>query len=172
VFPLGDANANMNSPESQITFKPRQALAPTPALYDVLVGNGMEELAQATIAQIPAIPRDAVVHDNGCGTGAATAAVVAGVPDATASLQITGTDVNDDALNIYRKRASDECWPAEGHHEDAMALTFDDSTFTHSINNALLFVLPNDGIDAVKEVYRTLKPGGVALFNTWFSPPL
>ncbi|KAF2674374.1 S-adenosyl-L-methionine-dependent methyltransferase [Microthyrium microscopicum] len=163
----------MNSPESQNTFKPKQALAPSPTLYDELVGNGMEELAKATIAEIAAIPRDAIVHDNGCGTGAASAAVVAAVADPTAPLKITGTDINDDALDIYRKRASEERWPASAQHVDAARLTFDNETFTHSINNALLFVLPNDGIDAVKEVHRTLKPGGVALFNTWvFTPSL
>ncbi|TVY19245.1 hypothetical protein LARI1_G002584, partial [Lachnellula arida] len=36
-------------------------------------------------------------------------------------------------------------------------------TFSHSIGNALVFVLPNDGIDALKESYRTLKPGELCL---------
>ncbi|TVY88335.1 hypothetical protein LAWI1_G004362, partial [Lachnellula willkommii] len=38
-------------------------------------------------------------------------------------------------------------------------------TFSHSIGNALVFLLPNDGIDALKESYRTLKPGGTTLDN-------
>lgn len=161
----------MNSPESNNTFMPKQALLPSPTLFDNLVGDGMEQLAKTTLAQISAIPSGAIVHDNGCGTGAGTEAVIASLEDLAATLTIRGTDVNDDALNIYRMKAADRSWPAICQHMDAAALTFKDDTFTHSIGNALLFVLPNDGVDALREMRRTLRPGGIALVNSWAHTP-
>ena len=50
---------------------------------------------------------------------------------------------------------------------DSRKLSFADETFSHFISNALIFVLPNDGIDAMKETYRMLKPGGPAVVNSW-----
>ncbi|KAF2179280.1 hypothetical protein K469DRAFT_716542 [Zopfia rhizophila CBS 207.26] len=54
---------------------------------------------------------------------------------------------------------------------DATVLSFPAGTFTHSIGNALLFVLSNDGIDALKEMYRTLRPVGIAAVNSWAYMP-
>ncbi|KAK9788071.1 putative S-adenosyl-L-methionine-dependent methyltransferase [Seiridium cardinale] len=127
----------------------------------------MESLAKASLDLIPPVSSGAVINDNdnGCGTGAATAAIVASMTGR--SLDLEGTDINNSALDLYRKRAAAKSWPAEAIHADSNALTFDTDTFTLTIGNALLFVLANDGIDAVKEVYRTLKPGGLAVFNSW-----
>lgn len=50
---------------------------------------------------------------------------------------------------------------------DPTALKFEDNTFTHVLGNLLLIVLPDDGVSAAKETYRTLKPGGKAIFNCW-----
>jgi ubiquinone/menaquinone biosynthesis C-methylase UbiE len=163
----------MNMPKSNTTFVPKQSLAATPELYDELVVDGMEKLAMVTLAQIPPIPNDAFFHDNGCGTGAATAAVVASISDSSAKVSIKGTDINDHALEMYSKQASDKSWPAEAIHMDSVTLSFPDGALTHSIGNAVLFVLPNDGVDAVRETYRTLKPGGIAAFSSWaYNPPL
>jgi ubiquinone/menaquinone biosynthesis C-methylase UbiE len=54
---------------------------------------------------------------------------------------------------------------------DSNALSFADATFTHSVSNALIFVLPDDGVSAVKELYRTLKPGGLCAVNSWAYVP-
>ncbi|KAK6070663.1 hypothetical protein SCUP515_08272 [Seiridium cupressi] len=157
----------MNAPEGQVKFMPQQAIAPTPQLYDELVSDSMENLAKASLGLIPPICSGAVINDNGCGTGAATAAIVASIMGRSLDMAIKGTDINNSALNLYRKRAAAKSWPAEAIHADSNALTFDADTFTLTIGNALLFVLANDGIDAVKEVHRTLKPGGLAVFNSW-----
>jgi SAM-dependent methyltransferase len=159
----------MNHPESSSKFTPKQALSPTPALYAELVGDGMEQLAAASMSCVAPLLSGTILHDVGCGLGAATAAAVAIAN--TKDLSIKGTDINDGALDIYRRTAAEKNWPAEGLRMDAAALEFPDETFTHAIGNALLFVLPNDGIDAMKEVYRTLKPGGVAIFNSWAYVP-
>ncbi|OIW26549.1 S-adenosyl-L-methionine-dependent methyltransferase [Coniochaeta ligniaria NRRL 30616] len=161
----------MNSSESKNTFVPRQAIAPTPELYDELVADGMENLAKATLAQFPPITSGAVVHDNGCGTGAGTSALMALLSDRADKLSIKGTDINEQALAVYREQAAKKAWPAEGIHMDSAALSFPDDTFTHSIGNALLFVLPDDGAGALRETYRTLRPGGLAAVNSWAYVP-
>lgn len=161
----------MNAPEGQVKFVPKQALHPTPQLYDELVSDSMENLAKASLTLIPRMMSGATVNDNGCGTGAATAAVVASLEGNSASVSIKGNDINENALRIYRTRATEGGWPAEGVNTDSNRLKFATDTFDLTIGNALLFVLPNDGIDAVKEVYRTLKPGGQAIFNSWAYVP-
>ena len=161
----------MNNPRSDNKFVPKQALAPTPQLYDELVGDSMESLAKVSLAQISPILTGAVIHDTGCGTGAGTAAIVDAISSQKGEVSIKGTDINDKALDIYKSRAADKNWPAEALKMDSQKLLFADDTFSHSIGNALLFVLPNDGIDTLKETYRTLKPGGTVVVNSWAYVP-
>jgi len=73
----------------------------------------------------------------------------------------------ENAIKIYNKRIVDDKWPAESFHMDSNSLSFPDNTFTHSIANALVFVLPDDGLGTLKEMHRTLKPGGIAIANSW-----
>lgn len=161
----------MNAPEGEVKFVPKQALAPTPQLYDELVSDSMENLAKASLTLIPRIADGATINDNGCGTGAATAAVVESLKGSSTNVTVKGNDINEDALIIYRKRAEEGGWPAEGVNIDSNHLGFATGTFDLTIGNALLFVLPNDGIDAIKEAYRTLKSGGQAIFNSWAYVP-
>lgn len=149
----------MNGPESKNTFMPKQALIPTADLFKELTADAMENMSRSSLAQI-SIPPGAVVHDNGCGVGAGSNAFFEKQPEIT----IKATDIDDRALEICRQRTS--AWPAEVSHMDSNKLTFPDGTFSHSLANALIFVLPNDGVDGVKEMYRTLQPGGIALINS------
>lgn len=149
----------MNAPESKNTFQPRQALTPTAELYKEMTADAMENMSRVSLAQIT-MPAGAVVHDNGCGVGAGSNAFL----EKQADISIKATDIDDRALDIYRQRAAS--WPAEALHMDSNALTFADGTFSHTLANAVIFVLPNDGIDAVKEIYRTLQSGGTAVINS------
>lgn len=156
-------------------FWPRQMIPPTPENYKrEIVRDGAEILAKISIKLIPAIPPGAIIHDIGCGAGAATAAILGSVvPEVAASLRITGTDVNEEAVEAYRARAASLSWPAEGLVMDADSLSFPDETFTHTVGNAMIFVGPrNNGIDAVKEMYRTLKPGGRLVLNCFALTPV
>ncbi|KAF5654608.1 hypothetical protein F25303_1258 [Fusarium sp. NRRL 25303] len=159
----------MNAPESDRTFSPKQALKPTPELYGEIVGDSMEQLAAASLSCAGSFDDPEVkFHDVGCGLGAGTEAIMSLKQD---NITIKGTDVNDDVLKIYRQNIAKSQWPAEALKMDASNLEFPNETFTHCIGNALLFVLPNYGIDAIKQMYRTLKPGGVAILNSWARTP-
>ncbi|KAF4999929.1 hypothetical protein FGRMN_2167 [Fusarium graminum] len=159
----------MNASESDRKFSPKQALVPTPALYGEIVGDGMEQLAAVSLSCIDSLGPDAVVHDVGCGLGAATSVVVANSKGG--SVSIKGSDINKDVVDAYRQNISKKKWPAEAFEMDASALEFPDDTFNLSIASAVMFVLPNDGVDAVKEIYRTLKPGGIVIVNSWAHTP-
>ncbi|KAL9077983.1 MAG: hypothetical protein Q9157_003107 [Trypethelium eluteriae] len=155
----------------EVKFVPKQALSPTPQLYDELVSDCMENLAKMSLTHVASLPDGALFNDNGCGTGAGSAAIVAKASELSANVSIMGTDINDEALKVYRQRAADGNWSAEASHMDSNALCFPDCTFTHIIGNALIFVVPNDGVDVMKEMYRTLKPSGVAIINSWAYVP-
>lgn len=161
----------MNGPEGTVTFVPKQAVAPTPELYDELIADTMEQLAQSSLSFLSPIADGSILHDNGCGTGAATAAIMSAIAGKSVNISIKATDNNGDALNFYQQQATKDSWPAEASNMDSNALDFDDNTFTHSIGNALVFVLANDGKDAIKEAHRTLKSGGTAIFNSWAHVP-
>ncbi|RGP80672.1 s-adenosyl-l-methionine-dependent methyltransferase [Fusarium longipes] len=160
----------MNAPESNNSYAPKQALKPTPGLYGELVGDGMEKLALASFSCIDlSSSAKVILHDVGCGLGAATAAFVAASDNK--NIRIVGSDVDENVIKLYREQIEKNNWPAEGVRADATAHTFEHEYFTHAIGNALLFVLPDDGIDAIKEMHRTLKPDGIAIFNSWAYVP-
>ena len=153
-------------------FWPRQIVRVTPETIKEVYRDGGEKLAAASLEQISGFSAGAIIHDNGCGAGAATAMVMAAVsPEVADSIQIKGTDTDEAALEAYRARSTSSSWPAEGVVMDAHALSFPDENFTHSIGNAMIFLTRNDGIDAVKEMRRTLKPGGTLLVNCFAYDP-
>ncbi|KAL7793765.1 S-adenosyl-L-methionine-dependent methyltransferase [Trichoderma ceciliae] len=155
-------------------FWPRQMIPPTPENYKELAKDGAERLAAVSLAEILPIPLGAVIHDNGCGAGAATAVVMASLsPEVAASIKISGTDISGEAVEAFRARSASSSWPAEGLVMDADSLSFPDETFTHTIGNAMIFVGPrNNGVDAVKEMYRMLKPGGTLILNCFAYTPV
>ncbi|PVH95467.1 S-adenosyl-L-methionine-dependent methyltransferase [Periconia macrospinosa] len=166
----------MNNPESNKPFVPKQALAPTPQLYHQLVADGMENLAKVTVAELASerpIVGASHLLDLGCGTGAGTSAFVGAVSKEVASdIGIKGVDINQAALDIYKKTTSEQGWPAEAILGDANKMDmFTDDTFTHSLATAMVFVLPDNADPAIKEMYRTLKPGSAAALNSWAYVP-
>jgi ubiquinone/menaquinone biosynthesis C-methylase UbiE len=109
---------------------------------------------------LPPLPSDAVIHDNGCGTGAVTSAILAAHP----SLTTHCTDANAYMIESIK-------WPnVKAEVMRAQELTFPDSFFAYSLTT---FVAANldDGPFAAGHLYRTLKPGGTAVVATWKSMP-
>ncbi|KAF4949395.1 hypothetical protein FGADI_8963 [Fusarium gaditjirri] len=153
----------------QSPTEPSRPNRPTPELYGEIADDAMERLAAASLSFLePCHDSEVIFHDVGCGLGAGTEAIMRLKQD---NIIIKGTDINDDVLEIYRKNMATNKWPAQALKMDASNLDFPNETFTHCIGNALLFVLPNDGVDAIKEMHRTLKPGGVAILNSWAHTP-
>lgn len=150
-------------------FFPKRATDPTWERWLELNGDGGEQLGAVSLEEIPPFPPGSIIHDNGCGTGATTHAIMASVsPEIAATFKITATDIYEPALKIYREKAEAVSWPVEVETMDADRLSFPDESFTHSIASAIIFNGPkNNGVEAVKEMFRTLKPGGKMVVNSF-----
>jgi len=156
----------MNAPKNDNKFVPKQAYAATPQLYDKIVGFGMENLAKASLSN-ETIHDGITIHDNGCGTGAGSAAIMSLIADKHKNISIKATDIDNNALAVYQARAEKENWPSKCINVDCHSLPFADNSIDLSLWNNLVFILPQESTLGLKETYRTLKPGGKIVVNSW-----
>lgn len=170
---LGATNTDINQPQTRIaramsTFVPRQALPRTAALYKELTGDVTSVVATALLKLLPPITESSIIHDNGCGTGVVTTAVM------TASHNpklIYATDQDARMVSAVEATAAERGWPVEAEVMSSEALSFPDDMFTHSITNFVIHVSPNDA-QIASHIFRTLRPGGTAVLTIWKDPVL
>lgn len=96
----------MNAAEKESTFVPKQAILPTPQVYDDLVADTMEKLAAASIAHVLPLSDGDIIHDNGCGTGAGTVGIIESIKGISTNISIKASDINGDALKVYQEQVS------------------------------------------------------------------
>jgi SAM-dependent methyltransferase len=144
-------------------FAPKQMMPRSPGLLEALVGDVTEQVAAHLLTLIPNIPTKSVIHDNACGTGQVSEAIMSNHPN---SITINATDVMPMFAQACTGKAAKNGWPLKAAVMDAQKLTFPDSTFTHSFMNMALFSIP-DAISTVEHVHRTLQSGGIAFITTW-----
>lgn len=118
------------------------------------------EMAEGLLARNPIpISSSSVVHDNGCANGVCS---ITALEHATSSGSPTiyATDLSPNMIEEVKKRPGLESVKPEVM--DAEALTFPDGMFTHSITSMVHPTTLRPDL-VTKEIFRTLKPGGVAL---------
>jgi ubiquinone/menaquinone biosynthesis C-methylase UbiE len=156
-------------------FKPKQALDFDGALLQELQGDISDVIASHLLKQLPPLTSSSVVHDNGCGYGAVTMAIMATDPPPPVGVQIHATDVNPMFLTQLNAKLAVQApaWPVTVATMDAKALTFPDDTFDLSITNFVIVALnENDGdVPAAQHILRTLKPGGTGAITVWSDMP-
>lgn len=114
-----------------------------------------------------------VVHDTAAGPGIGAAALVARLPKDQLPGKVLVSDNNAMMVSAARDSLQNSPLP----HVDCQELDSQDLSdvpddhFTHSINNFSIFTFLRPA-DAVRETYRTLQPGGLAVITTWsrFAP--
>lgn len=148
--------------------------APIPN-YDRMTGGCTRVLATQMLSIIsPPITSASYILDDACGTGIVSAEIKALHPDA----KILATDLSPMMIEEVKQRIIYEGW------NDVTTDTSDgrdlkclpDETFTHIIANLGLPV-PGDrrpvtwdreeSLKVLREVFRVLKLGGVAMLSTW-----
>jgi ubiquinone/menaquinone biosynthesis C-methylase UbiE len=150
-------------------FAPKQALKFDGALLQELQGTVCETIARQLIKKLPALSETSVVHDNGCGYGAVTMAIMETSPPS--GLQIHATDVNPMFLaRLQSTLAQNPTWPVKVDTMDACKLTFADNTFDISITDFVFAGLADD-VGAASHILRTLKPGGTGVVAVWREMP-
>ncbi|KUJ22047.1 S-adenosyl-L-methionine-dependent methyltransferase [Mollisia scopiformis] len=138
--------------------------------YDRMTSGGTLSIAKQAIAMLPIpITDSSYVLDNACGTGIVSEVIKAQCPAA----RIMGADLAPGMLEIYKDKARRYGWEnTDTKAQDVRNLNeFRDETFTHVITN-MGFAPDADDLTgpgrAAKEMWRVLKPGGVAVVTTWY----
>jgi ubiquinone/menaquinone biosynthesis C-methylase UbiE len=149
---------------------PKQAVQFDGALLQELQGNVSDTIAaNALMDDLPTLSGSSVVHDNGCGYGAVTIAVMASNPPE--GIRIHSTDINPMFMaQLQATLDKNPSWPVTMESMDACKLTFPDDTFTHSLAT-FVFTGLEDDVGAASHILRTLRPGGVGLVAVWKEMP-
>jgi ubiquinone/menaquinone biosynthesis C-methylase UbiE len=123
----------------------------------------MKDIARNVIKRTPPITSDSVILDNACGPGIVTGEIIKQCKPDTAP-ELFAADYSSAMIEQLRKHD----WASKVQSEvmDAQDLKYPDDKFTHSFTNFALMAIP-DPLKAVKQIYRTLKPGGTAAITTW-----
>ncbi|KAF2728905.1 S-adenosyl-L-methionine-dependent methyltransferase [Polyplosphaeria fusca] len=124
---------------------------------------------------VPPIAAGAIIHDNGCGTGAVTRAVLETYPEllwSSPKATIYATDIDPACIADLEKRVTSRGWNSMVKTKvmPAEDLSLPPSTVTHSFANSLIFGA-RDPPKVAAETLRSLAPGGVAVMTTWATLP-
>lgn len=154
-----------------MAFQPKQITQYEASHLDELQGDVSETAIKYSLTLIPSISAGAVIHDNAAGSGAVTATIMAQLPNETKSqIHIDATDCNTQFITGCKALAESNGWPVSTAVMSAQELTFLDNTFTHSFTSFAFHCL-GDHDTAARQIYRTLKPGGIAVASIWVYMP-
>lgn len=133
--------------------------------YETTGGLVTAQFAAHNLSLIPPIPPGSTIHDNACGSGTVTRAIL--TSQTPQDLKIHATDIDPPFLSALTYAAKSHSWPVDVTNQNSSALSFRANTFTHSFTNIALFFTSANGLDGATEIYRTLQPGGTAVVNCW-----
>ncbi|KAL2802679.1 S-adenosyl-L-methionine-dependent methyltransferase [Aspergillus granulosus] len=116
-----------------------------------------------------------MVLDNACGTGALVFSLLrmfeASEPLTQGFPKIHAVDISPAMIALVDEKSKSMDLPPgvlQTGIMDSQNLTFSANTFTHSYMNFGIFFLP-DAERGASEIYRTLRPGGIAFISAWQS---
>ncbi|KAJ3540357.1 hypothetical protein NM208_g5106 [Fusarium decemcellulare] len=142
------------------------------AQYEASTGGCTRELARLLLdlPQLEDIYKpESILLDNACGTGIVSEEVILRARRENTILPIIHpVDPAPNMVDICSKKLA-ALDVSDGINTGVMPgerLLFPDEMFTHSITNlGILFF--TDGVAGARHIYRTLKPGGIAVVTSW-----
>lgn len=138
-------------------------------IYDDFIGLVTGDVGRYALDNLISAPnQDSIIHDNACGTGLITEHLQHIVnKTGTSPKIINATDFAAPVTQVLKQKASRSGWKnVDISVQDSQELTFPDNHFDLSITNFGIFFLP-DPQKGADHIYRTLKPGGVAMVTSW-----
>lgn len=153
-------------------------IAPFPKYFTALAANYTKQTGNSTrdifaqaledITALTPITPGSVIHDNAAGPGTATSVLFDRIPAET-TYSVTTTD-NAPAMVAAARDSLAPITPPTvtftTQEMDSLSLSFPDAHFTHSILNFSIFNMA-DPLLCLREIHRTLQPGGLAAILTW-----
>lgn len=139
------------------------------------MGDSSIRVVRAYLPQIPNIVPGCVIHDNGCGSGTFIDVLLEAVPDLlkpTPKTNIYATDLMPAFVEGVKAHAESRGWSdvVQASVMPAESLSIPDGHLTHTFTNFVIQAT-KDPQQSVNEVYRTLRPGGVAVMTSWAKMP-
>ncbi|KAI0516910.1 hypothetical protein F5B22DRAFT_646257 [Xylaria bambusicola] len=164
-----------------VSFSPRQLVAVNGETLKEFLGTATEAIAYDILRPHVPLPACSHVHDNGCGEGAVSSALFALHSGSNSrvgtTVRVSATDKDPQSLAALKARADREGWAAhlaqvvQVDSTNLSAAFATSQTFSHSVTNfVMLQAWPRDG-DCAAEIYRTLRPGGLAIVTAWEALP-
>jgi ubiquinone/menaquinone biosynthesis C-methylase UbiE len=124
--------------------------------------SSMAKLASDLISFAPPITSSSIILDNASGPGIITGEILKQSAALDPAPKLYAADISPAMIEVLRKKN----WEGvQSDVMDAQALSYPDGTFTHCFMNMGIFLLPEPEKGAA-EIYRTLKPGGVAVITS------
>ncbi|CAI6334283.1 unnamed protein product [Periconia digitata] len=153
-------------------FIPKQVLPFDPRfLLKLNVGISRSLADQVVSKVVPTLPPKSRIHDNACGPGDVTKALLE-AGKLTDGTTIDATDINSAYLDELEDAIKDnKASSVTVEVMDSMALTYPDNTFTLSIASLVLPYVKED-VAVARELLRTLEPGGTGVITVWKDSPM
>lgn len=121
-------------------------------------------IARHIITLTPQITNSSVIHDNACGPAIVTSEILSKASGDSLPSVVESTDIAPPMIEASKNIIQTNNWNvANAAVLDSQKLSFENDTFTHSFTN---FLIPSTPA-ARSEIYRTLKPGGTAVYTMW-----
>lgn len=152
-----------------MSFQPKQITHYEAAHLAELQGSVSEQSITYSLGLIPSFVSGDTIHDNAAGSGAVTETIMGSLAPNT-EIRIQATDINEQFVAGCKSTAEANNWPVTTVVMAAQDLAFGGETFTHSITS-FAFHCIGEHDEAAKEIYRTLKPGGIAVASVWVYMP-
>lgn len=139
--------------------------------YERMGSNATTNIARAFLSDLTLlspITESSYILDNACGPGIVTQLIKSQYPYA----HIKGCDLAPGVIDVLKSKIAENKW--ENVETDVLDVrdlkTLEEGMFTHVITNFGFSPTPDDPSGpgrAAAEIYRVLKPGGVAVVTTW-----